>query len=192
MFGIIVSGRVVQTNFEQVVERHFLSTVVDADNINHIVVFLTGTTPFPDGTAGLIYFSWPDPNAPPSWHLLGYISNEKPSAVFKISGLKKTSEEQSGFLQFAQHAISHNAQIGIAIEPLNIVQEQITMLETFKPSEQSQFTEYCKKTLKNFVNYISSFSTLQQDTYVVPLPVVQNWYQNFEAKLAVNPYFWRS
>lgn len=152
MFGILVSGRVVQTNFQQVGERHFLTVIVDADNINHVVVFLTGQIPFPDGTAGLIYFSWPDPNASPSWQLLGYISNEKPSSVFKISGLKKKAEEQSGFLQFAQHIISHNAQIGIAIEPLNVVQEQITMLESTKPSEQSQFTEYCQKTLQNFVN----------------------------------------
>lgn len=42
----------VQTNFQQVGENQFLITIPDADNINHIVVFLTGTISFPDGMGG--------------------------------------------------------------------------------------------------------------------------------------------
>lgn len=42
----------VQTDFQQLSETQFLTTILDADNINHIVVFLTGVAPFPDGTAG--------------------------------------------------------------------------------------------------------------------------------------------
>lgn len=43
----------VQTNFEQVGERQFLSVIVDADNVNHVVIFMTGQIPFPEGSAGL-------------------------------------------------------------------------------------------------------------------------------------------
>lgn len=42
----------VQTDFQQIGETQFLITVNDADNINHIVVFLTGAVPFPEGMGG--------------------------------------------------------------------------------------------------------------------------------------------
>lgn len=63
-----------------------------------------------------VYFSWPDPNKPPTWHLLGNITNEKPSAIFKISGLKQTNGAnlQTGF-SFGEQKMSHNAQIGISV-----------------------------------------------------------------------------
>lgn len=115
----------VQTDFQQVTETQFITTILDADNINHIVVFLTGITPFPEGTAGQVYFSWPDPNAPPNWQPLGHISNAKPSAIFKISNLKKLHEmsECTNHSTFGQQNICHNAQIGISIEPLVNIRE---------------------------------------------------------------------
>ena len=42
----------VQTNFEQIAETKFAATVAEADSINHVVVFLTGTQPFPDQLGG--------------------------------------------------------------------------------------------------------------------------------------------
>lgn len=42
-----------QTDFQQISESQFLTTILDADNINHIVIFLTGIAPLPEGTAGL-------------------------------------------------------------------------------------------------------------------------------------------
>ncbi|KAJ6647783.1 Protein OPI10 like, partial [Pseudolycoriella hygida] len=56
MLGCIVSGRLVQTDFQQVGETQFLINIPDADNINHIVVFLTGVVPLPNGSAGSVYF----------------------------------------------------------------------------------------------------------------------------------------
>ena len=43
---------------QQVNENQFLFNIPDADNVNHIVVFMTGLTPFPDGmgAAGMFDF----------------------------------------------------------------------------------------------------------------------------------------
>lgn len=58
-------------DFQRVDEGKFLLNITEADNINHIVIFLTGTVPLPVGMAGAVYFSWPDANAPPNWQFLG-------------------------------------------------------------------------------------------------------------------------
>jgi hypothetical protein len=38
-----------QTQYEQISETQVLFTIPEADSINHIVVFMTGATPFPEG-----------------------------------------------------------------------------------------------------------------------------------------------
>ena len=52
MFGILVAGRLPANNFERVSEAQFLIKVNEIESVNHLVVFMTGETPFPDGFAG--------------------------------------------------------------------------------------------------------------------------------------------
>ncbi|XP_043501343.1 protein OPI10 homolog [Polistes fuscatus] len=196
MLGIIVSGRLVQTDFQQIGENQFLITVPDADNINHIVVFLTGTIPFPDGMGGAVYFSWPDSNAPPNWQFLGFISNLKPSAIFKISTLKKNHEfENSNLGIFGVGKISHVAQIGISVEPLNVIEQQAA---TVTEAATNSFVEFVQKMLTSFINYASSFTVTQVQMTpnptenFVPLSTVQGWYETFERRLQQNPNFWKA
>lgn len=199
MFGVIVSGRLVQTNFEAVGSNQVITTIPDADSINHIVVFLTGQEAFPEGMCGVVFFSWPDPNAPPTWLPLGFISNEKPSAIFKISSLKKDSSESQLQVQstFGSRPISvHNAQIGISIEPtVNMVNYSWQATHS-KPA--SNFIEECpRKILENFFNYAYSFVVNQSNMIpnpnesYIPLTALKNWYCNFERKLKINPLFWQ-
>ena len=196
MLGIIVSGRLVQTDFQQIGENQFLITVPDADNINHIVVFLTGSVSFPDGTGGAVYFTWPDPTAPSNWQFLGYISNIKPSAIFKISTLRKNHEfENSNLGIFGVAKISHVAQIGISIEPLGAIELQAA---TVTEATSNSFLEFVQKMLTSFLNYVSSFSVTQAQMTpnpsenFVPLSTIQGWYETFERRLQQNPNFWKT
>lgn len=194
--GVIVSGRLVQTDFQQITESQFLINIPEADNVNHVVVFLTGTVPFPEGMAGAVYFSWPDPNAPPSWQLLGYISNTKPSAIFKISQLKKLDEMATNGTTsvFGSNLpISHIAQIGVSIEP-----EASLLQQTPATTSTDTYYQFGQKMIQNFFNFVSSFSVTQSqmvpnpsETFV-PLSTVQTWFTNFERRLQQNPNFWKS
>ncbi|XP_037781818.1 protein OPI10 homolog [Penaeus monodon] len=197
LFGIIVSGRLVQTNFEQVGEKQFLCIIPEADNINHVVVFLTGSVPFPDGLGGSVYFSWPDPNGPPTWHLLGNITNTKPSAIFKISGLKKTGDSilQSGY-NFGAQKVSHNAQIGISVEPLSQIQGQVANPST-EASTLNSYMEFSHAMCENLYNFASSFAqspsqiTPNPSEQYLPFSVLTKWYESFSRKLQQNPNFWK-
>ena len=43
MFGLIVAGRLVSTSWEQVSPTNLVAEIIDADSVNHIVIFLTGS-----------------------------------------------------------------------------------------------------------------------------------------------------
>jgi hypothetical protein len=93
-------------------------------------VFLTGQQPFPEGTGGAVYFSWP-PTQPElgtetAWQYLGMISNQKPSAIFKISKLKTNPVNTNIGMYFSggiglQKTVI-NAQLGVSVESLSTLE----------------------------------------------------------------------
>ncbi|XP_048005242.1 protein OPI10 homolog [Leguminivora glycinivorella] len=196
VFGLIVSGRLVQTDFTPVSDTQFLITIPEADSINYLVVFLTGVTPLPEGACGMVYWSWPDSSAPPNWQLLGHISNSKPSAIFKISNLKKlhelSSDNQFGSA-FGAPKICHNAQIGVAIEP----EANVSLLAS-SVAQQNSYVTFAQKMLENLINFVGSFAVTQEQmsptpgVSYIPLSTLQTWYQNFERRLQQNPNFWKN
>ncbi len=74
----------VQTDAQQIGPTQFVFNLTDVERIHHVVVFLTGVTPFPDGMGGGVYYCYPTPEGPSS-QLLGFIANNKPSAIFKLA-----------------------------------------------------------------------------------------------------------
>src|SRR5262245_56946404 len=79
MFGCCVAGRLLQTNLQQVDETHATFELSAASTINHVCVFLLGTSmfilfsdsyssslsdhvppvPFPEGYGATVHFHWP-------------------------------------------------------------------------------------------------------------------------------------
>lgn len=89
MLGLVAAGRLVDTSPEMVDENKAMFTILQPENINHVVVFLTGEVPFEDGFGASIFLYWPSIDE--EWQLLGHISNDKPSAIFRITGVKPTA-----------------------------------------------------------------------------------------------------
>lgn len=131
MFSILVIGRQVQTKFEiDEARTRYIFTIPKADTVNDVAVFMTGSRMLPKGFVGTVHIKWPKPNTPSNWQPLGVITNEKPSSLFKLFNFKSfednlvkkplTLENSAG-----QQPIFHNAQIGISVKPLEIVNQDV-------------------------------------------------------------------
>lgn len=81
MFACLVAGELVQTECVQVSETQFAFNIEKATTIRNLAVFMTGSTPFPDGLGAIVHFAWPPYN---NWQVLGHLTNAKPSAIFAV------------------------------------------------------------------------------------------------------------
>ncbi|XP_062865849.1 protein Hikeshi isoform X2 [Trichomycterus rosablanca] len=186
MFGCLVAGRLVQTDAQQVTSDKFVFNLPDYENVNHVVVFMLGTVPFPAGMGGAVYFSFPDSVAGQVWQLLGFITNEKPSAIFKISGLKagEGGSHPFGMMAASQASV---AQVGVSIEPLDQLAQQ-TPVSNSAVSTMDSFTQFTQKMLESLYNFTSSFALSQAQ--MTPNP--SEMYENFQRRMAQNPNFWKT
>ncbi|CAF1247832.1 unnamed protein product [Rotaria sordida] len=196
MFSILIAGRLPQINFQQVSETQFVIPVSDVDNVNHLVVFMTGQIPFPENFGG--GGNWPSTESP-SWIYLGKITNTKPSAIFKINKIKDIESKISSSLVPSlfsgfqhQTAIPTDGLLGISVEPLTQLEQQIQPHD-ITPSTVASNVEFVSKMLNNFVNYVTSFVQNVPGTseQIVPLSIIQTWYSNFQRRMAENPNFWK-
>eukprot|EP00080_Pristionchus_pacificus_P010854 PDM70874.1 hypothetical protein PRIPAC_44270 [Pristionchus pacificus] len=141
MFGLIVAGRLVQTDFCIVSEREVVIEIADAESINHLTLFLTGVSPFPVGMAGAVFIRWPERSESPNWHFLGSLSNEKPSVIFKVAQLNKASGSSEKMFSNNMEEITHgSAQLGIQVERVESIEEKCAA-EGTAASQQSTLTE---------------------------------------------------
>ncbi|CAL8303331.1 unnamed protein product [Boreogadus saida] len=177
MLGCLVAGRLVQTDPLRVAGDKFVFNLADYESVNHVVVFLLGTEPFPAGMGGAVYFSFPDPatggQGGQVWQLLGFITNEKPSAIFKISGLKAGEAGGAhpfGTMGAASPAISM-AQVGVSVELLDQLAQQTPVSAATVSTAQ--------------------MTPSHSETFI-PSSCILRWYENFQRRLAQNPTFWKS
>ncbi|KAJ2691262.1 hypothetical protein IWW39_000161 [Coemansia spiralis] len=195
MFGCIVAGRLVQTNLQQVDVNKYVFELPDAHNINHIVVFLLGTVPFEPGYAATVHLLWPNK----SWQMLGALSNDKPSAIFRLKATITPEEAAS--------MPGVNAELGISIEPIEAVEQQLQQMrqqpgasnnamvvaqKQQSPSAQGAL-QFAERTLQSLFDYAMSFATRPDASMgafgsgaavqVLPVKAFEDWYNNFLRKI---------
>lgn len=149
-----------------------------------------------------MYLSWSEAGIKDEWQLLGSISNLKPSAIFRISHVKKTEAAATNTMNLLtlkeEIPSKFIAKIGISIEPFEIVEQQSLTLQSKSLNNPAVSAEFGKKILLNLFEYASSFAiptqeiTIKPPSTYIPFNVLENWYRNFERKLALNPNFWKS
>ena len=210
MFGLILAGQLVRSDARPVSETQAVFDIADISKSNHVVVFLTGQTPFPDGHGGAVYLGTPPENPTAGdgivWVLLGHLSNEKPSAIFKISGLKKPAAPTGNFLfggggvggmAMQNQPSAGGAQIGIMVAPIAELAQQ-TPASAAAANTADSFAQFTSKMCSNLFNYASSFAaTPSQITPVGPneqfvsMSVIQKWFDNFSRRMTMNPNYWK-
>ncbi|VDM61230.1 unnamed protein product [Angiostrongylus costaricensis] len=208
VFGLIAAGRA-PSHFVQVGEREFLCEIENASGVNHVVVFMTGLHPFPDGLGGSgkemfrvdyvvfipVYVRWPSAEVQDTgWNYLGFISNVKPSVIFKILHLSEVRHTGIFSDGMSVSAIG-SVQVGLMVEPLAAIEGREAADGT-QASQQSTLGEFAETVLRHLVNHVESYTTrlARSDGFAdyIPVSALQEWYNNFRRRFEQNPYFWRS
>ncbi|EJU01675.1 DUF775-domain-containing protein [Dacryopinax primogenitus] len=206
MFGCCVAGRLVQTDLVQMDSTHSVFNIPSASTVNHVCVFLTGQTPFPDGWGATVHWNWPGRG----FQLLGMLSNQKPSAIFRLRGILPGQssatdtdmgmDDETGVSATSNSSAGDMAQIGLSIEPLDQVQQQVASLSNVSTSKslvpvrpqmppQAQTASdpvyLTELILKNLSNYLTSFThdNTLNPTNTVQIGIIQKWYENLMNKL---------
>ncbi|KAJ1796843.1 hypothetical protein LPJ56_007094 [Coemansia sp. RSA 2599] len=200
MFGCIVAGRLVQTNLQQVDANKYVFELPDAHNINHIVVFLLGTIPFEPGFGATVHLLWPNKN----WQMLGALSNEKPSAIFRL----KSVVGQDG-----QPVPNVSAELGISIEPLQSVEQQVQQMRGQQQQSSAASSlalvpaggnlslqaarQFAERTMQSLYEYATSYARSPDATMgplgsgaqvqVLPVKAFDDWFQSFLRKVQRDP-----
>ncbi|KAG9051393.1 hypothetical protein FS837_008490 [Tulasnella sp. UAMH 9824] len=143
-----------------------------------------GTVPFPAGYAATIHFQWPGK----PFQLLGMVSNEKPSAIFRLRGAGADNQSTAGMPMPTEDI---TATLGISIEPVDVVQAQVAAARSSAPSAQqppgntnlADPVVLAERIVKHLFNHLSSFEMQVGPQTVVPLGVIQRWYEALVHKL---------
>ncbi|KAH9458844.1 hypothetical protein MJO29_009931 [Puccinia striiformis f. sp. tritici] len=198
VFACIIPSRPVQTNVTHLPPNRFIFQFEDPGSINHLVVFLTGIVPLPEGYGASIHFQFPNK---PDWQLLGMLSGTKPSAIFRLKGTMVPSQ-----LDWASSGMTDMptalATLGILVGPLAEIEAECGALNTALtvrgPSAGSQpstssLPQLAKAIGLNLFRYLASFSSTTFDNQTwIPISVLEKWWKQFEFKLAnsINPEQW--
>lgn len=200
-------------------ETKWIVSLPDARSINHLVVFLLGTMPFPQGYAATVHLEWPGQ----PWRYLGILSNEKPSAIFRIRGtgavptsgttIRQEDEEEAMILEDEPGPIT--AILGISVQLASTIPPPTTtqtsesgesrmssggsLVPRSSSSSIPSAQGVVQALLKHLYNYASSFITTNptaeeiQSTGLtggwIPARVFQDWFTTVERKVRTNPAF---
>uniref|UniRef100_A0A1I7Y9I6 DUF775 domain-containing protein n=1 Tax=Steinernema glaseri TaxID=37863 RepID=A0A1I7Y9I6_9BILA len=200
VFGVIAAGRAVQTDCTRVSATEFLFELPEASSINHIVVFLTGAVPLPIELGASVYARWPQLDGGDGhgdWHFLGGLTNSKPSAMFRFGQVNHQGASVGNSMFISGSATAGSVLIGIQIISIADLERTVSDLDT-APRKESTMSQFTSKMLTNLFNHMQSYAvnmpnpnTPSTSVEVVPIRVVEEWFNKFQQRLKLNPEFWR-
>ena len=212
MFGVIVSGRPVLTAFDKISDTQIKFSIPSQPAFNHLVVFALPGAVLPVDAAAACYLQLSPTD---DFKLLGAISNEKQSAIFKIRttsastamhGVGTVDEDMMTDGTDQQSGGQHTITLGISLEPVAQVQTNLaqakasqagagtgqelvkagSMIQTAKSPMSTKIL--AQRIISNAFNFLSSFASGGSND-VVPLKSFEEWWKKFEKKIELDPGF---
>ncbi|CAD7930316.1 unnamed protein product [Amoebophrya sp. A25] len=204
VLGLIVPGQPVQVNGQVMSDTEILFHIPQKD-VQHVVVFLTGVTALPDTMGASAYLMLPDNG----FKYLGHISNEKPSAIFKIGSTAAPTPAPtpapsavSGVHETAIVLVDNSTRIGIVVEPLPAIQQKIVPKEAELSQKVNDYSVFVKALAESCYNHMSGWILTEQQwrergaalvqEKLVPIGALEQWFDSFTRKLQSNPNFWKT
>lgn len=171
LFGVVVPGRPVITEFVPLSESKAVTTLPDPQSITELTFFMLPTTPCPPGFGCILYYSIDLSN----WVLVGSVSPEKQSGIFRTGW--PTNEQLAGCP--AVH-------LGVSLEPMST----ISNLELVGSGMEDRFN-FAHKIAVDLFQYMASFQqgNAPAGMMIVPTNVFDKWMERFERKYRLDPNF---
>lgn len=174
-FGIVVAGRPVNLDIRQADEDKFLAEIpLPSQGSGEITVFLLPDAPeLPPDQGIVIYWSIPPFE---DWRLLGTLTNNCPSAVFRTDWPSDPEITNVPVIQ-----------LGLSIEEISTV-ENLTKAVVQEKSDRLAFAELVARDL---FTYLQSFSqvTDRGEQLIIPSDALDKWINRFESRYKKDPNF---
>ncbi|GAA6014635.1 hypothetical protein JCM11491_000178 [Sporobolomyces phaffii] len=209
MFAFVVPGQSLspiarvsqQAVQDPAAPERFLAQIEHAHELNHVTVFLTGQQPFPPGYAATVHLALP--NSGKGFQLIGGLSNEKPSAIFRLRGTNALPASAFTALDSPALASTSAATLGILCEPVDAVAAHLAALPAASTSTSTSTAlvpasagagadpvKLAQLIGKNLFNAVAGFvkpglpgGPVGAGDGWIEFGQVENWYRNFERKL---------
>lgn len=171
MFALIISGRPVDTNIQQVDPTRYCFNITESKGITKLAVFTTD--PIPLGYIAKVYIQ-KDLN---QWQYVGSLSPSKPSII------SSSSPSSSCLTNLDQTQIGISIEQGIVSDiEIEESKQENSVAMTLLNDRISEIGEVSRLIGENLFNYVSSFARSILGEEVVPLKSIQEWYQGFLRK----------
>ncbi|GAB7346310.1 hypothetical protein MBLNU457_5030t1 [Dothideomycetes sp. NU457] len=208
MFGLLISGRPVNPQPEQVGSNQYAFRVPSNPPFSHLALFLLPGSSFPAADVGATVWV----QIPPSteFRLLGALAPQKQSAIFKINtgtsgGGAAMARDDEGDVMVDETSTSTTSQpgpeivIGISLDQASSVEAQLASLKGQSTSASSNALVkaggaqtgspvstkvLAQRIIGNAFNFLASFGS-----ETVPLKAFQDWWTKFEKKVDLDPSF---
>lgn len=143
MFGLVISGRPLEAP-AQISETQYVFRIPSTPSFSHLTLFQLPNTALPDGAGATVWIQLPQS---PDFKLLGALTPQKQSAIFKLLGVGNTGShggvvgQDDAMVDEAAPAAAASAApageivLGVSLEPAAAVEQQLATLLPSAPTD---------------------------------------------------------